>query len=85
MNQQLETNRNHSPQTRPPSHPRFTPLKDEDRTHIDTACAAYHLGRRPQTMRSWACRENGPLRPHRINGRLAWKVEEIKRLLRSEC
>jgi hypothetical protein len=30
----------------------FTPLQHEARTHVDTACAAYHLGRKPQTMRS---------------------------------
>ena len=84
MNQQKEINGNlNEPRIR--RSPGFVPLAHADRTHIDTACAAYHLGRQPQTMRSWACRENGPLRPHRINGRLAWKVEEIKRLLRSEC
>jgi hypothetical protein len=59
----------------------FVPLAFENRTHVDTACAAYHLGRQPQTMRSWACRENGPMRPTRINGRLAWSVCELRRLL----
>jgi len=61
MNQQLETNNSHWPQTRTGRHPRFTPLEYEDRSHVDTASAAYHLGRRPQTMRVWACLENGPL------------------------
>ena len=59
----------------------FVPLAFENRTHVDTACAAYHLGRQPQTMRSWACTENGPIRPKRISGRLAWPVADIRRLL----
>lgn len=32
-------------------------------------------------MRGWACSENGPLRPLRINGRLAWPVSELRRVL----
>lgn len=59
----------------------FPPLAAETRTHVDTACAAFHLTRKPQTMRAWACLENGPLRPVRIAGRLAWAVADIKRLL----
>ncbi|MDP2268092.1 MAG: DNA-binding protein, partial [Deltaproteobacteria bacterium] len=39
------------------------------------------LNRKPQTLRGWACLENGPIRPLRINGRLAWSVLELKRLL----
>lgn len=59
----------------------FPPLEQETRSHVDTACAAFHLNRRPQTMRSWACLENGPIRPHRINRFLVWSVADIKRLL----
>jgi hypothetical protein len=59
----------------------FPALDHETRSHVETACAAYHLGRKPQTMRAWACLENGPLRPLRLNGRLAWSVADIKRLL----
>jgi hypothetical protein len=50
---------------------------------VDTACAAYHLGRKPQTLRVWASSETGPLRPVRVNGRLAWPVVEIRRVLRT--
>lgn len=60
---------------------RFQPLEQETRSHVETACAAFHLTRKPQTMRTWACLENGPIRPSRINGRLAWAVADIKRLL----
>lgn len=61
-----------------PGHP---PLPTETRTHVGTDCAAWHFGREPQTLRLWACRENGPIRPIRVNGRLAWPVAEIKRAL----
>ncbi len=59
----------------------FTPLELETRPAVDTAAAAYYLSRRPQTLRGWACLENGPLRPIRICGRLAWNVADIRRLL----
>jgi len=61
----------------------FTSLDLERRTHVDTACAAYHLGRKPQTLRVWASSENGPLRPVRVNGRLAWPVADIRRVLQT--
>lgn len=60
----------------------FSALAFEQRSHVDTSTAAFHLGRRPQTLRAWASTESGALRPIRINGRLAWSVEEIRRLLR---
>ena len=59
----------------------FPPLESVNRPTVDTASAAYYLNRRPQTMRGWACLENGPLRPVRINGRLAWPVSELRRVL----
>jgi len=65
--------------------PSFTPLALETRTHVDTACAAFHLLRKPQTMRAYACLENGPIRPIRINGRLAWSVAAIRALLNGEA
>lgn len=58
-----------------------TPLGQETRAAVTTAEAAAHLNRSPQTLRIWACRENGPLRPIRINGRLAWSVAALKLLL----
>lgn len=57
------------------------PLLHENRTALNTNEAAFHLGRRPQTLRKWACHEDGPLRPIRINGRLAWSVADIRSLL----
>lgn len=56
-------------------------LSYESRSALPTAEAALHLNRQPQTLRGWACNENGPLLPIRVNGRLAWPVEELKRVL----
>jgi hypothetical protein len=69
---------------RPRTTPRvFTPLPLETRTHVTTASAAHHLSLSEQTLRAWACFENGPIRPLRIPGRLGllWSVAEIKGLL----
>lgn len=57
------------------------PLESESRPTIPTGEAALHLCRKPQTLRWWASRKIGPLRPTRIHGRLHWPVDEIKRLL----
>lgn len=59
----------------------FPPLEQVTRPAVDTAAAAHYLNRRPQTLRGWACMENGPIRPIRINGRLAWPVAGIKAAL----
>ena len=61
--------------------PVFASLANETRAAVDTETAAFHLSREPQTLRVWACKENGPLRPLRVNGRLAWPTAEIRRLL----
>ncbi|WP_258170704.1 helix-turn-helix domain-containing protein [Burkholderia cepacia] len=51
------------------------------RDTIPTDEAAPVLHRKPQTLRKWACLENGPIRPVRINGRLAWRVSDLQALL----
>jgi len=51
------------------------------RDAISTTEAAHVLNRKDQTMRKWACLENGPIRPVRINGRLAWRVSDLAKLL----
>lgn len=60
---------------------KFTPLAQVSNPTVQTDAAAYYLNRKPQTMRQWACLENGPIRPIRINGRLAWPVDQIRSLL----
>lgn len=59
----------------------LTPLAQETRAVIPTAEAAAHLNRAAQTLWLWACKENGPIRPVRVNGRLAWPVAELRRVL----
>jgi hypothetical protein len=61
--------------------PTFPPLESVTRPTVDTAAAAYYFNRREQTLRGWACHEDGPIRPLRINGRLAWPVAELRRVL----
>jgi hypothetical protein len=56
-------------------------LERETRTALPTGEAAHLLNRKPQTLRIWACQENGPIRPIRINGRLAWRTADIRALL----
>ena len=75
----VETEQGVAPPTSRPDD--FIPLDKETRTHVSTKVLCYHLGRKEQTARGWACHEDGPLRPIRINGRLAWAVTDIKRLL----
>lgn len=73
---------NHAEQTAmPASLLQLTPLDKEPRAALPTHEAARHLGRSGQTLRLWACREQGPIRPLRINGRLAWPVSELRRVL----
>jgi hypothetical protein len=59
----------------------YPPLEQVTRPTVPTADAAHYLNRRPQTLRAWACLENGALRPIRISGRLAWRVADIRALL----
>lgn len=59
----------------------LVPLDQEPRTALTTAEAAAHLNRAQQTLRLWAMREDGPLRPIRVHGRLAWPTSELRRVL----
>ena len=60
---------------------KLQPLETEARATLPTLEAAAHLNRAQQTLRLWACREDGPIRPLRVQGRLAWRVSELKKLL----
>lgn len=59
----------------------FPPLEAVTSPAVETNQAAHYMNRKPQTLRVWACKENGPIRPTRINGRLAWRVADIKSLM----
>ena len=63
----------------------FQPIEQITLAAIPTEQAAFYLNRRPQTLRIWAMKENGLIRPIRINGRLAWPVKEIKKVFGIEC
>lgn len=66
---------------RPPYTPPHPPLALDERHSVETGCAAFHLNRSPQTLRIWACKGIGPLRPAYVNGRLAWALADIRKLL----
>lgn len=59
----------------------YPSLDEISRPSLTTEEAAHYLMRRPQTLRSWSSKDCGPIRPIRINGRLAWAVEDLRRLL----
>lgn len=61
--------------------PTLVPLSRESRAALPTSEAAGHLNRSQQTLRLWACKENGPIRPVRVHGRLAWRTDDIRRVL----
>jgi len=63
------------------TNPFFPPLSSVNSPTVDTVQGAFYLNRKPQTLRIWACKEKGPLRPKRINGRLHWSVNDIRHLL----
>ena len=56
-----------------------------NRDRITTEEAALVLNRKVQTLRKWACQQNGPILPVRIFRRLAWSVQDIAALLRGGC
>jgi hypothetical protein len=59
----------------------FPPLEAVDRPTVDTAAAAHYLNRKPHTLLCWSSRGEGPVRPRRINGRLAWSTADLRRVL----
>jgi hypothetical protein len=61
----------------------ITPLKDELRSALTTQEAAQHLNRAEQTLRVWAMNnyKQAPIKPIRICGRLAWRTDDLRRLL----
>ena len=72
------------------SHPngesqQYPPLEAVNRPMVPTEQAAFYLLRRPQTLRGWACNEDGPIRPIRIGNRLGWPVAEIRRVVEGKA
>jgi len=50
---------------------------------LPTDRAGAYINRSPQTLRKWACLDCAPngIRPIKINGRLAWRVSDLQKLL----
>jgi hypothetical protein len=63
------------------SNQQYPPIESITRPTVETAAAAFYLNREAQTLREWACLEKGPIRPIRINGRLAWPVAALREVL----
>ena len=59
----------------------FPSLEQVTSPTVSTDAAAYYLNRKAQTLRGWACLENGPVRPIRVHGRLAWPTDQIRRVM----
>ena len=65
--------------------PVYPPLDLVTRPTVPTDQAAYYLNRQSQTLRAWSCLQPaGGIRPLKINGRLAWRTDDIRKLL-GEC
>jgi len=50
---------------------------------VSTAKAGEIIGRSSQTLRKWHCLGTAPMgiRPIKINGRLSWRVSDLKKLV----
>lgn len=59
----------------------FSPLETVSKPMLTTTEAAHYFNRQPQTLRGWACKEDGPLRPVRVHGRLGWMVADVRAVL----
>lgn len=60
---------------------KYPPLEDVSTPTVTTAQAAHYLNRSEQTLRIWACKQTGAVAPKRVNGRLAWSVNDIRKVL----
>jgi hypothetical protein len=48
---------------------------------LTTAEAAELLRLNPQTLRKWACKDTGPIKPRRFTSKLLWSADEIRVLV----
>ncbi len=60
---------------------RYPALSHTNQPAVGTAQAAFYLGREPQTLRHWASRGEGPIKPLNVHGRLAWPVAKLREVL----
>jgi len=52
---------------------------------LDTEEAASFLRLKPQTLRRWACYDQGPIRPVKVGKRLRWRLADLERLVNGEA
>lgn len=77
----MQSTTHHSPEVRDGvTGPAYVSLERETRAAVETACAAFHLNRQPQTLRCWAVYESGPIRAFRVHGRLMWPTARLREL-----
>jgi len=63
----------------------WPPLEQQTKPILTTEEAAYYTNRRPQTLRAWHCLQPaGVPRALNLNGRLAWKTNDIRAWLNGE-
>lgn len=55
-------------------------LQSLEKPILTTKEAAFYLNRKPQTLRHWSHKKTGDILPLVINGRLGWRVDDIKKL-----
>ena len=55
-----------------------------DKLLVTTNDAAPVIGRAPSTMRKWAMRGDGPIRPVRADGGLLWRVSDLMKMAGEE-
>jgi len=60
------------------------PLSEVTKTHVPTKDAAYYLGRSQSTLMRWQRQGISEVSSLKIQGRLSWSVEDIKKLLSFE-
>ena len=61
--------------------PVYEPVGNVNRPTVSTARAAFYLDRKVDTLQKWARYGKGPIKPIRVNNRLAWPVDQLKQLL----
>jgi len=60
------------------------PLSEVTATHVSTREAAFYTGRSQSTLMRWQRTDVSPIRSIKVQGRLSWSVEDIKKLLSFE-
>lgn len=63
----------------PIAYPKLEDLPAEQE-FVGTTQAAHYLALAPITLRLWACKDKGLIKPTRFNNRLYWPLPDVKRV-----